>query len=80
VAHVLRDEAAVAEEAQLGGLSADLRKFRRCIENDFGAVLGDKNATWAVRSATVLRTFLTKNFKASDDPWRRWQPPDRMHR
>jgi hypothetical protein len=39
------------------------------IENDFGAALDDKNATWTVGSALVIRTFLKKNFKASDDPW-----------
>ncbi len=39
------------------------------IDTDFGAAVDDKNATWTVSSAWVMKTFLKKDIKASDDPW-----------
>lgn len=36
---------------------------------DFGSKLDAKNQNWTVSAASVLKNYLLKDFKSSDDPW-----------
>lgn len=39
------------------------------LNTDFGSKLDAKDQDWTVSAATVLRTYLLKDFKSSDEPW-----------
>ncbi len=48
---------------------AERAKLVSDITNDFGAKLDQKNQNYTVSAAKVLRGFLLKDFKSSDEPW-----------
>lgn len=40
------------------------------LDTDFGSKLDQKNQNYTVSAASVLKTYLLKDFKTSDEPWR----------
>lgn len=48
---------------------AERSKLIHDLKIDFGAKLDQKNPNYTVGAARVLRDYLLKDFKSSDDPW-----------
>jgi hypothetical protein len=48
---------------------AERAKLIDYLNTSFGAKLDQKNQNYTVSSAIVLRTYLLKDYKSSDDPW-----------
>jgi hypothetical protein len=48
---------------------AERAKLIHDLTMDFGTKLDKKNQNSTVSSASVLRTYLLKNYKCADDPW-----------
>ena len=48
---------------------AQRQKLIALINNRFGASLNDKNSSWMVSGAWLVRSNLMKDFKSADDPW-----------
>ena len=44
-------------------------KLIKDLNADFGSKLDEKEQKWGVSSASVLRTYLLKDYKCSDEPW-----------
>lgn len=49
--------------------SGEREELVRKIDSQFGAKLDEKNQHHLVGSASVLKAYLQKDFKSSDDPW-----------
>ena len=52
----------IITKAERAGLIDDLN-------TDFGSKLDQKEPNYTVGAASVLRTYLLKDYKCSDDPW-----------
>jgi hypothetical protein len=48
---------------------AEREKLIADITNDFGPKLDEKDQNFTVSAASVLKTYLLKDYKCSDDPW-----------
>lgn len=48
---------------------SERQKLISDLNTDFGSKLDQKNEDYTVSAATVLRTYLLKDFKCSDEPW-----------
>jgi hypothetical protein len=48
---------------------AERKKVLDDLNIDFGAKLDQKNQNYTVTAASILKSYLLKDFKSSDDPW-----------
>jgi hypothetical protein len=48
---------------------AERKKLIDDLDSDFGVKLKQKNQNYVVGAASVLKGYLLKDFKCSDEPW-----------
>jgi hypothetical protein len=48
---------------------AERAQLLKDLTTDFGSKLDQKGQNYTVGAASVLKAYLLKDFKASDDPW-----------